>query len=126
MFYLPDIVVGGDLASRHPAVEAHLVELNVLQDLDGLTVHDVCNCNITILYTTLRISWSITEKLKTIIIIYHNHHQSSTASYPGLPASVMLNTNCRQPIWTREPCLSSALFLFSHPATASAGLCCSQ
>ena len=38
MFYLPDIVVGGDLASRHPAVEALLVELDVLQDLDGLVV----------------------------------------------------------------------------------------
>ena len=38
LFYLPDIVVGGDLASRHPAVEALLVELDVLQDLYGLIV----------------------------------------------------------------------------------------
>ena len=35
---LPDIVVGGDLAARHPAVEALLIELDVLEDLDGLVV----------------------------------------------------------------------------------------
>merc|ERR1719278_2378495 len=32
----PNIVVGCDLASRHPAVEALLVQLDVLQNLDGL------------------------------------------------------------------------------------------
>ena len=35
---LPNIVVGCDLTARHSAVQTLLVQLDVLQDLDGLVV----------------------------------------------------------------------------------------
>ena len=38
MIFLPNIVVSCDLTARHSAVQTLLVQLDVLQDLDGLVV----------------------------------------------------------------------------------------